>query len=66
MSAAALVDAIVDFRDEDDLHCLQGAEDRDYADAGLPRGAKDAAFEAVEELQQVLGMTREIYDGWRA
>jgi general secretion pathway protein K len=61
-AAAALVDAIVDFRDADDLHRLQGAEDRDYADAGLPWGAKDAPFEAVEELQQVLGMTREIYE----
>ena len=60
-ASAALVDAIVDFRDEDDLHRLNGAEDRDYADAGLPYGAKDAPFEAVEELQQVLGMTRRIY-----
>jgi general secretion pathway protein K len=61
-AAAAMVDAIVDFRDTDDLHRLQGAEDRDYADAGLSWGAKDAPFEAVEELQQVLGMTREIYE----
>ncbi len=61
-ASAALVDAIVDFRDEDDLHRLNGAEDRDYADAGLPYGAKDAPFEAVEELQQVLGMTRQIYE----
>ena len=60
-TAAAMVDAIVDFRDADDLHRLQGAEDRDYADARVPWGAKDAPFEAVEELQQVLGMTREIY-----
>ena len=60
-ASAALVDAIVDFRDKDDLHRLNGAEDRDYADAGLPYGAKDAPFEAVEELQQVLGMTRQIY-----
>ena len=60
-ASAALVDAIVDFRDEDDLTRLNGAEDRDYADAGLPYGAKDAPFEAVEELQQVLGMTRQIY-----
>ena len=60
-ASAALVDAIVDFRDEDDLRRLNGAEDRDYADAGLPYGAKDAPFEAVEELQQVLGMTRQIY-----
>lgn len=60
--AAALVDAIVDFRDEDDLHRLQGAEDDDYRDAGLPWGAKDRPFEAVEELRRVLGMTPELYD----
>ncbi len=60
-ASAALVDAIADFRDRDELHRLDGAEDRDYADAGLPWGAKDAPFEALEELQQVLGMTGEIY-----
>ncbi len=60
-ASAALVDAIADFRDGDGLHRLDGAEDRDYADAGLPYGAKDAPFEAVEELQQVLGMTRATY-----
>ncbi len=38
-AAATLVDAIADFRDADDLHRLQGAEDQDYADAGLPWGA---------------------------
>jgi general secretion pathway protein K len=59
--AAALVDAIVDFRDPDDLVRLNGAEDKDYAAAGLPWGAKDAPFEAVEELEQVLGMNLEIY-----
>ena len=60
-ASSALVDAIADFRDGGDLHRLNGAEDRDYADAGRPYGAKDAPFEAVEELQQVLGMTRQIY-----
>ena len=60
--AAALVDALVDFRDEDDLHRLHGAEDDDYHRAGLPYGAKDAPFVAVEELAQVMGMTRQLYD----
>ena len=59
--ADALVDAVRDFADEDDLTRLNGAEDRDYAAAGLPWGAKDAAFDAVEELQQVLGMTPQLY-----
>jgi general secretion pathway protein K len=59
--AAALVDTIVDFRDPDHLRRLNGAEDADYEAAGLPHGAKDAPFEAVGELEQVLGMDREIY-----
>ena len=60
--SAALVDAIADFRDEDDLKRLSGAEDDDYRAAGLPWGAKDAPFEAVEELQQVMAVTREVYE----
>ena len=59
--ASGLVDAIVDFRDRDDLRRLKGAEDGDYAQAGLPYGAKDAPFEAIEELQRVLGMTQALY-----
>lgn len=59
--ASQLVDAIVDFRDRDDLRHLNGAEDRDYEQAGLPYGAKDARFEAIEELQRVLGMTQALY-----
>ncbi|WP_295442117.1 type II secretion system protein GspK [uncultured Thiodictyon sp.] len=59
--AAAIAEAIVDWRDEDDLKGLNGAEDQDYADAGRSLGAKDAPFVAVEELQQVLGVSRAIY-----
>ncbi|MGB5832009.1 MAG: type II secretion system protein GspK [Thiohalocapsa sp.] len=57
----AVVDAILDWRDEDDLSQLNGAEDGDYEAAGLPYGARDGPFESVEELRQVLGMTRELY-----
>lgn len=59
---AALVDAIMDWRDGDDLRRLNGAEDSDYADAGKSYGAKDARFETVEELLLVLGMTPAIYE----
>ena len=59
--AAALVDAIGDFRDADDNRRLNGAEDDDYLAAGLKHDAKDGPFEAVEELQQVLGMDRDLY-----
>ena len=57
----SLVDAILDWRDEDDLHLANGAEDADYAAAGLPYGAKDGPFQSLEELQQVLGFDRDLY-----
>lgn len=59
--AQRLADAVADFRDADDLRRLNGAEDPDYAAAGLPVDAKDGPFAAVEELQQVLGMTESLY-----
>jgi general secretion pathway protein K len=57
----SLVDAILDWRDEDDLHLVNGAEDPDYAAAGLPYGAKDGPFDSLEELQQVIGFNKELY-----
>lgn len=60
--ATPLVDAILDWRDEDDLKRLNGAEDEDYLDAGYEYGAKDGIFESVEELQKVLGMEPWIYN----
>ncbi len=60
-ASAAMVDAIVDFRDANDARRLNGAEDDDYRAAGRRYGAKDRPFEAVEELRQVLGMTPELY-----
>ncbi|WP_246237531.1 general secretion pathway protein GspK [Caldichromatium japonicum] len=59
--ADALAARIIDWRDPDEQRLLNGAEDPDYRQAGRPFGAKDAPFETVEELKQVLGMTPEIY-----
>jgi len=56
-----LADAIIDWRDADDLIQLNGAEDGDYASAGLPYGAADRPFRSVEELGQVLGMSPGLY-----
>ncbi len=61
--AQALRDAILDWRDVDDSHLLFGAEDEEYAAEGLLFGAKDAPFDTVGELQQVLGMTPQIFAG---
>lgn len=60
--AARLASAILDWRDPDSLtQANGGGEDDDYAAAERPYGAKDASFESVAELEQVLGMTPELY-----
>ncbi len=59
--ALALADALVDWRDADDLAQLNGAEDGDYEAASAAFGAKDEPFTAFEELRQVRGMTPELY-----
>jgi len=59
---ARLASAILDWRDPDSLtQANGGGEDEDYAAAERPYGAKDASFESVAELEQVLGMTPELY-----
>ena len=52
-----LVDAILDWRDQDNLTRLYGAEDDAYRAAGLAWTAADAAFSSVDELRYVFGMT---------
>jgi general secretion pathway protein K len=59
--AAALHDAILDWRDGDTLKRLNGAEEADYAAAGLTHKPGNAPFQAIEELQLVLGMRPELY-----
>lgn len=57
-----LAGAIIDWRDHDSLTQISGgAEDADYASAGRAYGAKDAAFESIAELEQVLGFTPAMY-----
>lgn len=58
--AEALLDKIEDFRDPDDLRRPQGAESADYALAGRPV-PKNAPFESVDELQQVLDMPASVH-----
>jgi len=59
--AQALADAIADFRDPDNLRRPHGAEQAEYEEAGQKWGPANAPFQTVEELQQVLGMTPELY-----
>ena len=59
--AQALSDAIQDWRDPDDLKHPNGAESADYKAAGLSYTPKNAPFDTVSELQQVFGMTYDLY-----
>jgi len=58
----ALADAILDWRDGDNLSHLNGAEDDDYRAAGMPWTARDGAFETIDELKYVLGMPQQVFD----
>lgn len=59
--AQAIAAAIVDWRDPDDLEQPNGAEAPEYKSAGLSYTPKNAPFDTVSELQQVLGMTYDLY-----
>ena len=61
-SAAELADAILDWRDTNDLHRLNGAERNEYEYEGLPYVPRNGPFQTIEELQLVLGMDAEIYE----
>ena len=57
----ALVNAIMDWRDDDDLIRIQGAEKKQYDEAGLTYQPRNKAFQSIDELQMVLGMTADLF-----
>jgi general secretion pathway protein K len=59
--ATRVLDAILDWRDADSLRRPNGAEEAEYRAAGLSYKPANAPFQAIEELQLVLGMRPEIY-----
>jgi general secretion pathway protein K len=59
---SALVDAIMDWKDADDLRRLNGAEDSDYEAEDLEYGTPDRPFFSIGELRYVLGMNTAIYN----
>jgi general secretion pathway protein K len=61
VEASAIVDAIVDWRDADDLRRPNGAEAGDYRSANSQYTPSNSAFESVGELSRVLGMTPALY-----
>ena len=56
-----LVNAILDWRDEDDLIRIEGAEKKEYTDAGLNYHPQNKPFQSIEELQLVLGMNETVF-----
>ena len=58
-----IVDSIQDWRDPDNLHRFNGAEDDYYLSLPTPYRAKNADFESLDELLLVKGMTPEILYG---
>jgi general secretion pathway protein K len=59
--AAKLLDAVLDWRDPDDLKRPNGAEAADYEQAGLKYRPANYPFQSTEELQLVLGFRPELY-----
>ncbi len=59
--ATQLADAILDWRDVDDLKRMHGAESAEYREAGLKQMPQNRNFLVMEELRGVLGITPELY-----
>lgn len=53
--APALMDALLDYRDVDDLRRLNGAERNDYRQAGTEPNLRNGDLLSVSELQRVFG-----------
>lgn len=60
-AAIGVSNSILDWRDEDELTRINGAEDIDYQKSGYQYGSKDADFERIEELQLVKGVSSELF-----
>jgi general secretion pathway protein K len=58
-----IVDSIFDWRDDNDLHRLNGAEEDYYTSLENPYSSKDGPFSTVEEMLLVKGITNEILYG---
>jgi general secretion pathway protein K len=57
----AIVNAILDWRDADDLIRIEGAEKNSYRQAGLLYEPRNKPFQTIEELRLVLGVSAELF-----
>jgi len=60
-----VVDSILDWRDENQFHRANGAEEPYYRSLPEPYSCKDGFIDVLEELLLVKGVTREIFYGGR-
>ncbi|MGH7833577.1 MAG: general secretion pathway protein GspK, partial [Candidatus Binatia bacterium] len=60
---STLIDSIMDWRDEDDLHRASGAESDYYLSLPNPYTARNGPFDTVEDLLWVKGMSVEDFYG---
>jgi len=60
---SVIVDSIMDWRDENDIHRMNGAENDYYQSLPNPYDCKNGDFDAIEELLLVRGVTPDIYYG---
>jgi general secretion pathway protein K len=58
-----LVDSIMDWRDPDDLHRINGAESDYYQSLPVPYSAKNGPFDTVEDLLWLRGVTTAMFYG---
>ncbi len=67
LDAQSVVDAMMDWVDEDELMRLKGAERRDYLELGLEDRPYNREFRSLDEVSQVLGMelVEQVYPNWR-
>ncbi|MCB1751002.1 MAG: general secretion pathway protein GspK [Gammaproteobacteria bacterium] len=61
-TALAISHALGDWRDENDLKQLYGAERREYIEAGMAWTPSNAPFRSIREIRHLLGMTSRIYN----
>ncbi len=62
-TANIIMDSVLDWKDEDNLRRLNGAEDSYYESLPVPYKAKNGNFDTLEELLLVRGVTPEILFG---
>lgn len=58
-----ITDSILDWRDDNNLHRVNGAENDYYTSLPYPYSCKDGPFETVEELLLVRGVTHSLFYG---